>query len=158
MGTRVRLRSPATHDKEALATLLPRLVAHPLPAWRPSELVLAAYQDALIRRFDQLGVPGTLALVAENEQGELLGCLHVRTELHAGTGITSGHISAVAVSEKAEGQGVAKALLLAAELWARDQGYTQLTLTVLAGNKRARDVYGHLGFEEDSVRMVKPLT
>jgi GNAT superfamily N-acetyltransferase len=154
----MRLRSPAAHDKDAIEALLPRFIDHPLPSWRPSEVVLTGYRDALIRRFDQLDAPGTLALVAENETGELLGFLHVRTETHAGVGVPSGHVSAVAVSEEAEGQGVAKTLLLAAEAWARDQGYTQLTLTVLGGNRHARDVYGHLGFEEDSIRMVKPLT
>ncbi|WP_369333663.1 GNAT family N-acetyltransferase [Corallococcus sicarius] len=47
--------------------------------------------------------------------------------------------------------------MAAGEAWAREQGYDRLTLTVFAGNARARAFYERLGFGEETLRLVKPL-
>ena len=56
---------------------------------------------------------------------------------------------------EAEGRGVGRELLAAAEDWAREQGYATLTLEVFAGNERARSVYAAAGFEEDSLMLAE---
>ena len=59
-----------------------------------------------------------------------------------------GHVGILAVTAGAEGRGAGRALLRAAETWARDRGFQTLTLNVFSGNDHARAVYEHLGFEE----------
>ena len=67
------------------------------------------------------------------------------------------YISAIAVSEKSEGKGIAKILMNHAEEWAINQGLTQVSLDVFLKNKKAIDVYEHLGFQKEIVKMVKSL-
>ena len=66
-----------------------------------------------------------------------------------------GHVGILAVTEGAEGRGAGRALLRAAESWARDRGFQTLTLNVFSGNDHARAVYEHLGFQEETVKYVK---
>lgn len=53
--------------------------------------------------------------------------------------------------------GAGKALMRAAESWARAAGYRRLTLSVFEHNRRARGVYEHLGFAPDTIRYLKVL-
>ena len=54
-------------------------------------------------------------------------------------------------------RGVGRALLRAAEGWARSRGATSIELTVYAFNQAARDFYLDLGFRILSHRLTKPL-
>jgi GNAT superfamily N-acetyltransferase len=63
----------------------------------------------------------------------------------------------IAVVAAAEGRGAGRALLRAAEDWARAHGYRRLTLNVFAGNQRARRAYDRAGFAVETLRYVKPL-
>lgn len=45
----------------------------------------------------------------------------------------------------------------AGEAWARRRVYRLLVLDVFAGKARAGSFYGHLGYSEDSLSMVKEL-
>lgn len=67
------------------------------------------------------------------------------------------YVSAIAVSEISEGKGIAKILMNHAEEWAINQGLTQVSLDVFLKNKKAIDVYEHLGFQKEIVKMVKSL-
>jgi GNAT superfamily N-acetyltransferase len=66
-------------------------------------------------------------------------------------------VSIIAVAAHAEGCGVAGALMRAAETWAREAGYGQLTLTVFEGNRHARAVYEQVGYRPETLRYVKLL-
>ncbi len=61
------------------------------------------------------------------------------------------------MAAEAEGQGVGRVLLEAAEDWAREQKLQMLSLNVFAGNARARHVYERLGYTPETLRYVKPL-
>jgi GNAT superfamily N-acetyltransferase len=61
------------------------------------------------------------------------------------------------VTESAEGRGLGRALLEAAEEWARRQGYAHVTLNVFAANQAARGLYEHLGYRPEQVRYRKEL-
>jgi GNAT superfamily N-acetyltransferase len=65
------------------------------------------------------------------------------------------HVSVLAVAAEAESQGVGRLLLEAAEGWTRERGLAMLTLNVFVGNSRARAVYEHLGFAQETLRYVK---
>lgn len=49
-------------------------------------------------------------------------------------------------------------LVEACEHWAREQGLPFLVLHTGAANGRARSFYQHLGFREEDVKLVKPLS
>ncbi len=52
---------------------------------------------------------------------------------------------------------VAKRLMTKAEEWAKEKGYKQLILNVFHNNELAVNVYKHLGYEIEVVKMVKVL-
>ena len=85
-------------------------------------------------------------LVAENEQGEVLGFLgmhHVLDECD---------IAQVAVSEKFRRQGVGFWLLSAAKAYGEEHGVTRLMLETRQSNTPARAMYEKFGFVEDGYR------
>ena len=57
------------------------------------------------------------------------------------------NIHDIVVSAQWRGRGIGRALLEAAEAGARERGCCKLTLEVLEGNQRARDVYRACGFQ-----------
>lgn len=56
-----------------------------------------------------------------------------------------------------EGRGVGRALMAAAEKWAASRGLSPITLETGARNHRARRFYERAGFEEEDIRLSKPV-
>src|SRR5690606_19167268 len=77
------------------------------------------------------------------------------TEMHA-TGALNVHVSDVVVDAEAEGRGVGRMLLKAAEAWARSRGAATMSLHVFEANTRAQVLYARMGFEGESRRLAKP--
>ena len=67
----------------------------------------------------------------------------------------SAHLEVVLVTKEAEGKGVAKALIKAAEENAQRHGAKSMSLHVIGTNQRARQVYQHLGYYEEIIRNIK---
>jgi GNAT superfamily N-acetyltransferase len=63
----------------------------------------------------------------------------------------------ILITEDAERRGVGRALLEAAEDWARGRGHPFISLNVFTQNTRARSVYERLGYGPETLRYVKPL-
>ena len=61
----------------------------------------------------------------------------------------------LAVSEQAEGNGVASRLLEMAEAETRKQQAFSLSLNVFSNNERARSLYQKFGFDEEMIRCIK---
>ena len=99
--------------------------------------------------------PAGSAVLLASSRDEPLGFVHLETTPEFFTGEPQGYVANLAVEETGEGKGVGKALMEAAEAWTRAQGMRHLTLYVFAGNARARTFYARLGFEEDSLKLVK---
>lgn len=99
--------------------------------------------------------PGVAVFIAESDAGEAVGCVHVQVAMEFFSGEPEAYVAALMVSEAAEGHGVGRALMAAAEGWTRERGLSRLSLEVFAGNAHARDFYRKLGFEEDSLRLVR---
>ncbi|WP_236784527.1 GNAT family N-acetyltransferase [Alteribacter salitolerans] len=95
--------------------------------------------------------------VAEKDDGRLLGYLEVDVHTDFFTQKKQGYIAAIAVSRDGEGTGVGKRLIKKAEIWARAEGYGELVLGAFAANERAIAFYKGLGFEMDTVTMIKEL-
>src|SRR5947209_10761706 len=77
-------------------------------------------------------------LVAEDSHGKLLGFMHLCGEPDYYTRAECGHIADIVVKPDARGRGVGEALVAAGERWARERGYSLLTLNVFIENGPAR--------------------
>jgi ribosomal protein S18 acetylase RimI-like enzyme len=73
------------------------------------------------------------------------------------TGETDGYIGELAVAPHAVRRGIGRALITAAEAWARDRGLRHLTLHTGIANTTARHFYAALGFQEEEIRLTRPL-
>ncbi|PRH85067.1 ribosomal-protein-alanine acetyltransferase [Labrys okinawensis] len=121
----------------------------------PAEI--QAFQDAFSAVNLRNPAAGSLSLIAEDSVGIGHGFLHALPGADGITGRTIGYVALLAVTEEAEGTGVAKRLLASAEDWAREQGYAALSLDVFASNHRGRLFYERNGFATETLRLVKKL-
>uniref|UniRef100_UPI0006CF836B GNAT family N-acetyltransferase n=1 Tax=Bacillus sp. JCM 19041 TaxID=1460637 RepID=UPI0006CF836B len=92
--------------------------------------------------------------IAEQD-GIFLGYIELKEETDYFTVEKTAYISAVAVASSGEGKGVGKKLMQKAEQWSKEKGLKQIVLDVFKANERAVDVYRHLGYDEEIVKMVK---
>ena len=98
---------------------------------------------------------GEVMLVALDDDDLLIGFLQLRIEKDWVSKRRTGHIARIAVAERAEGTGVAKALMVEADQWAHENNFPLLTLDVFSTNERAIAFYNHLGYEVETMKMVK---
>lgn len=155
LGWRVRSASPA--DRAFILRTIPRLAdAFPLPPWRTPKEVVEAEAAALEAALESLP-KGAGLFLAESTSGEPGGFVYLEQHIDYFRRTPHAHVAVLAVAGEAEGQGVGRVLLEAAETWAREQGLPMLTLNVFAGNARARAVYERLGYAPETLRYVKTL-
>jgi ribosomal protein S18 acetylase RimI-like enzyme len=95
--------------------------------------------------------------MAERSDGALGGFVYVQRQLDYFRQRPHAHVSILTVGAEVEGQGAGRALLEAAEGWARAQGLELITLNVFAGNQRARAIYERIGYAAETLRYVKLL-
>ncbi|HEY7835521.1 MAG TPA: GNAT family N-acetyltransferase [Ktedonobacterales bacterium] len=153
-GESIRVRPYTTPDRDAVLALGERLVIGLAP-WRDP----AKMRDAARRWIegDIARIGETCAvLVAEEATGQILGFVAVAHEVHF-TGDEQAYVGELVVARHAEGHGAGRALMSAAEEWARARGYRFVTLDTGAANVGARAFYARLGYAEESVKLVKPL-
>jgi GNAT superfamily N-acetyltransferase len=145
---------PATRDDAAFVLeTARRLASFELPAGRSAAEIVGG-EARTLRAFFEAPPSGTRLLVAEAD-GRPAGFAYLEPLTDYFTGERHGHVGILAVAAGAEGRGVGKALLSAAEDWARGSGWRKLTLNVLETNRRARGVYERVGFAPESLRYVK---
>jgi GNAT superfamily N-acetyltransferase len=155
-ATAWRVRPARAADRDAVLALAPRLVdGFPLPGWRTREEVVRTEAATLASALDAMP-PGAALLLAESPKGDALGLVYLEQQLDYYRK-AHGHVSVLAVAAEAEGKGVGRLLLEAAERWARDQGLSMITLNVFAANGRARGVYERLGYAPETIRYAKVL-
>lgn len=145
----------AEDDDEFILGLVPRFVDFTLPAWRKRHECIEGIRGDLGRHLDEPPANSYL-FVAEDEDGERVGFVHLQRTLDYFTGRSNCHISDLAVVPRHEGRGVGKALLAHAEAWAREHQCQLVTLAVFPGNERARALYEAAGYGVDLLRLAKP--
>jgi ribosomal protein S18 acetylase RimI-like enzyme len=154
--TTIIIRTAGQADHPFIFSLSTRLaMVAQLPG--RSENELQAFQDHHMQTALGTPLPGAATLVAAMPSGPVLGFIHVEPGPDPVTAEPAGYVSMLAVVPEAEGQGIARQLMAAAEEWARAQGYRCLSLDVFASNERARRFYNLLGYDEDSVKLYKLL-
>jgi len=154
-GLHIRLAD--VDDDEFILGLVPRFVdGFELPPFRRRGEYLEGVRRDIARHLSEQP-PGTHVFVAENDDGERVGFLHLHTNIDFFSAAPNCHISDLAVAREHDGTGVGSKLLAYAERWAREHRCKFLGLAVFPGNKRAIELYERAGFGVEAMRMVKPL-
>ena len=152
----VSVRPARDEDGEFILALVPRLMEFGPPPWYDAAEMVATDLETIGRILKETPA-GTAVLVAVGEGGQRLGFIHLDSRVDYFTREEVGHVSDVVVAPGGEGRGAGRALMAAAEEWARGRGYRLLTLNAFSRNTRARRLYERLGYGEDMVKYVKEL-
>jgi GNAT superfamily N-acetyltransferase len=102
-----------------------------------------------------LSHPDRGAFVAERN-GEVVGFVCVSERSHF-TGEVDTYIGELVVSKGAEGGGVGRALVGAAENWGRARGRKRIVVDTGAANAPARQFYAALGYEEEDITLSRAI-
>ncbi len=129
----MRIRPMAAGDVERATSLCAEL------GYPTSIEQVAARFEALLR------LPAQALLVAEDD-GVVVGWAHVHQSLTLESGPWA-EIAGLVVDHRYRGQGVGKALMAAAEQWARDEGYGEVRLRSNVIRGEAHEFYRRLGYE-----------
>lgn len=151
-----KIRSATAADGDAMLALMPRLSEFEIPESRNPEHL---WRDdaALLRKWIAGDAHDCLVHVAVDGDGIILGFTLVRLRPEALSHEPSGHLEAIAVAKKAEGKGIARALLDTAEKEAQRHGAQTMTLHVISTNTRARQFYERSGYDGEMIRYIKPI-
>jgi GNAT superfamily N-acetyltransferase len=154
--TAPHIRLAHADDDEFILAVAERLASFELPTWRKRSETLAGIRADIARHLRELP-PASHLFVAEDEDGERLGFLHLQTQKDFFTGALNCHIADLVVAAEHDSQGVGGALVGFAEQWAREHRCKHVTLAVFPGNERARRLYEHHGYGQELIRMAKAL-
>lgn len=117
-----------------------------------------ALERQIRRLIEQLLASGeSTFLIAEEENGGDVGHIWLGETVEAVSGERRGYIYDLYVVPEARRQGVARALLAAAERLARRRGYREIGLTVAVHNDAARRLYESLGYHPERLLLSKQL-
>lgn len=153
-----RIRPATPDDLEAMLEILPRLAEFELPARRRAEDLWGGDAETLRCWATKGGHDDALVvLVADHDDEGVVGVALVRLQPEFMSREPSAHLEAIGVSPVADGHGVGRRLLAAAEAAALDRGACSMTLHVFANNERARSVYERTGYAGELLRYVKHL-
>lgn len=151
-----RIRDAIAGDRAPLVALLPRLAAFDLPPDRQPEDLWRG-DGALLERHLRGEAPECFCLVAVDEADAPLGVALVRMQPEPLSHDPSAHLEVLALAPGAEGRGLGRALVDAAEARARERGARHMTLHVFARNTRARALYERAGYDGEMLRYRKRL-
>jgi ribosomal protein S18 acetylase RimI-like enzyme len=152
--THVRLAH--ADDDDFILSLTERFVDFELPTWRKRSETLNGIRADITRQLRQLP-PASHLFVAEDDEGERMGFLHLQTQKDFFTGALNCHISDIVTAPDFESRGVGSELIAYAERWAKEHRCRHVTLSVFPGNERARAFYERRGFGTELLRMAKPV-
>jgi ribosomal protein S18 acetylase RimI-like enzyme len=152
----IHVRLAHADDDDFILGLASRFAEFDLPPWRKRSDTIAGIRRDIEHHLRTLP-PGSHLYVAEDDDAERVGFLHLQSRKDFFTGAHNCHISDLAVTKGHEGRGVARAMLDFAESWAKEHRCRHLTLGVFPGNERARAVYEKHGFGVEILSMAKTI-
>ena len=152
----MKIRPAAPADEAFILRLTDQLGAFAVPRWRSAAEIAAADHIILLDALHE-PEPENSLLVAEEAPDSPVGYVFTTTREDYFTHERHAHVEVLAVEPAAQGQGLGRLLMDAAEAWARGRGYRRITLNVFAQNERARQMYEHLGYEPETLHYLKEL-
>ena len=147
------IRFAQLKDLEAMCELLPRLGNFELIPKRDSA-DLWQHDAALLEAHLRGQADHCFAQVAVQEDA-VVGLTLVSMQPEFMSHQPSGHLEAISVAASAEGTGIGKALLDAAEVEAKARGAVAMTLHVYHSNQRAAGIYNRRGYHTEIERCTK---
>ncbi len=154
MNLRIRPADLAdARDAESIAILLNSYAVEPVGGGRP---LPRDVQERLVPALRN--IPNALVLLAFADDAAIgIAVCFVGFSTFRARPLLNIHD--LAVLPQYRGKGAGRALLQAAEDYARRQGYCRLTLEVLESNSKARALYRHFGFDDSTISrfLIKPL-
>ncbi|PKG81390.1 ribosomal-protein-alanine acetyltransferase [Colwellia sp. 75C3] len=149
------IRPATSTDREFIFGLSPRLAEVAVLPWHSDKVVQKMHDDYFAEVFANASSLQATFIAEQNNVP--LGFIHTRSRKDEVSGEACGTVPLLGVSQKAQGLGVGKALVAAAEQWAKTQGYRLLHLEVFANNDKAQGFYQNLGFETEILHMIKEI-
>jgi GNAT superfamily N-acetyltransferase len=144
IGDDMRIRNAQSEDVDALANLM-------------AELGYPTSSEQMRRRFEAISHdPSNGTLVAERE-GKVLGMVGLRIERSYGSDDSYVQFRDFVVGSEHRGEGVGRALLSAAEDWARRRGARDVMLSTHKRRTDAHRFYRSMGYEATGYRFYKAL-
>jgi ribosomal protein S18 acetylase RimI-like enzyme len=93
----------------------------------------------------------------QQQRNTNIACLWLGMAIDQITGIRHPNIFLIYVEPSYRRQGIGRELMRQAEVWAKLEGYSQISLQVFTTNQPAIDLYGSLGYEARSISMFREL-
>jgi len=155
MKNLIVVREAQKRDRPFIFELSPNLAEVAQLEWHTDDVIRKMQDDYISEMLTETSQPNA-TFIAESNNFQL-GFIHVRTHIDDISGETCGTIPLLAVSPKSQGLGVGKILIGYAENWAKDLGCRLLHLEVFANNKNAKGFYQNLGFQSETIHMIKPI-
>lgn len=149
------IRLATSRDRIAVLELAKRLAEQGTPAGRERRQVEAADAQSIAAAIDSPSPDA--ALLVSDEEGTILGFVHIKTVVDYYTQQPIGHVSDLVVAAQAQGQGLGRVLLDAAQSWATERGYTMMQLYVLPENTAARALYERSDYRAEWIKYVRRL-
>lgn len=168
-----QLRQGSTLDRALLLKTMRRTYQELYPQHRFDHLAqtVEAYFSAQtplwwVETFSLPGSPPTpdTAINASARQGLVgrsrppyAGCLWMGTATDQVSGLRHAHIFLLYVQPEHRRKGLGRSLMHQAETWAKQRGDRQISLQVFQHNSAALSLYQDLGYQPQSVALIKPL-
>src|SRR4051794_37721688 len=113
--------------------------------------------SAVPERLSRLGAGHDAAAIVAVLDGTVVGLatMHSRIVLHSADPVAQ--LTALVVPETRRGRGVGRALVAAADAWARERGAKRLVVTTALHREDAPRFYERLGFSHTGRRYARPI-
>jgi ribosomal protein S18 acetylase RimI-like enzyme len=155
MTNKIIIRTAQDTDRAFIFELSPSLAEVANLTWHTDSAMQKMQDDYIAYILDKKSSLQVTFIAEENEIP--LGFVHVCSHKDSISEEACGTIPLLAVSASAQGMGVGKLLMKAAESWAKKQGYRLLHLEVFANNDNAQSFYHNIGFKPETLHMIKPI-
>ena len=155
MTGEISIRPARDEDREFVAQFVSSLLEFGSPGWNDPGSLAPGFRRVLADAVSNQDARAAV-LIAQDDDGQRLGFVSVRVGEDV-AGVERAHVADLAVMTGARRAGVGRALMQAAEVWARERGLPVLSLDVWSTNEGALTFYDRLGYRPESLCLVKEL-
>jgi ribosomal protein S18 acetylase RimI-like enzyme len=155
MNDSIVIRSADDRDRDFVAGLASALLQFGSPVWDDPAALAPGFREVLAGAVCAQDERSTV-LIAQRPDGTPVGFISLKLIRGVGA-IERAHVADLAVIEEARKMGIGRALMQAGEAWAEERGLRVLSLDVWSTNARALAFYRRLGYDAESLCLVKRL-